>query len=196
MTNAEYPTIQTDQLSGVPEIVTDFPVPPKKKHGKKFWILIIIAASILGCMALCVSFVVLSLVRSNTEREPILKILDSYMTNMKSKNAKEAYTLFTPRLKKKLPLKELESFTKGNNYIIFEGYQKLSIKKIVMTKAFNTNPDMPRGDVATIQAEVYYAGGIVGQMQATMEKNGDSWTIYYVNVVVPPDKMGEESPSL
>lgn len=193
MTNTEYPTIQMEQPSDLSGTSPDSPITPKKKRGKKFWILIIIAIGILGCVTLCVSFAVLSFFRSNTEKEPIQKVLDTYMLDMKNKDAEGAYELFTPRVKKKVPLEVLENLTKGNNYIIFEGYQSLSIQKLLMKRAFNTNPDLPQGDVATFEADVKYTGGIIGHLQATLEKNGDIWTIYYVNVTVPPDKIGGKS---
>ena len=86
--------------------------------------------------------------------------------------------------------KFLNNILYRNNYVLFEGYRSVSIANLNVSAAFNTSPDLPQGTVAMATGTASYAGGFNGTFNAVLEQEGDAWRLFSINVVVPPDKVG------
>ncbi len=177
-----------------PAVVEPAPVaapPPPKKSRRTLWI---IAASVVG--TLCVCGIVLAAIAVPSsfavmqERAPVTAVLDSYMQKMVAKDTQAAYALFSPRAQRQVPISEIEKLAQGNNYVIFDGYQRLVINNLNLSATVNTNPDVPQGTLANVSATVSYDYGFKGKLTATLEKVNGAWMIDGVYVTVPPDKFG------
>ncbi len=108
---------------------------------------------------------------------------------MASKDIDGAYALFSPRAQRQATISDLQKISSGNNYIVFEGYQYISVAQIKVGSSVNTNPNAAQGTVATVSGTTSYAGGFQGTFNATLEKVNGNWMIYSIYTTVPPDKL-------
>jgi len=173
-----------------PPAVTGAAAPQLKKTNKKLWIVLGIAIGVV-CLGsiLCIALIATGAGKVMLEKAPIESVLDAFMKDMEAKDIESAYALFSPRAQRQLQIADLENLIQGNNYILVEGYQSLSVRNIKLTAAINANPDVPQGTVATITGVISYDGGFTGQFTAVLEKADGAWKLYGINVTVPPNKF-------
>ena len=77
----------------------------------------------------------------------------------------------------------------GNNFVLFEGYQNLSISSLNINAKVDANQDVPQGIVSNVNGAISYEGGITGTFNAILEKVNGEWQIDGINVTVPPNKF-------
>jgi hypothetical protein len=161
-----------------------------KRSNRKYWIISGIALGVLClCSIICIALVVLGANKIKSEEAPVISVIDSYMKFMVAKDAESAYALFSPRAQRQVPISKVEELLEGNNYIIFEGYQKLDLTNFNVSAALNNNPDLPQGTVATVTGTITYDGGIQGTFNGTLEKVDGKWLINSMYNNVPPSKI-------
>jgi hypothetical protein len=184
----------TDQhhTQSLPEPASHVPIPAQpSRSNKQLWIILGIAFSFTClCSILCTALVATGAYRVIIERTPITTVLDTFMTYMLVKEPENAYALFSPRAQRQVSLADLEDMITGNNYVLFDGYQSLSIDHFTMSATANTNPDLPQGTTANVNGTVTYKGGFTGQLIAVLEKVDGSWRLHKIHVTVSPDKFG------
>jgi len=161
-----------------------------KKSNKNLWIIVgIVVAVICICSIICLALFGTSFVKVMVERAPVEAVLDTFMKNMEAKDVESAYALFSPRVQRQISQADLKEMIEGNNYVLFEGYQSLSVQNLNLSAAVNTNPDQPQGTVANVNGEISYSGGFTGSFDAVLEKVDGNWMLYFINVTVPPNKI-------
>ena len=180
--------------SPVSEFVSS-PPPPREnyyskplefKENKNRWtIVVVVIAVICICSVICLTLAGASMV----ERVPVESVLDAFMKDMVAKDIESAYALFSPRAQRQIPIDEVQKLIDGNNYILFEGYQNLSVQSLNLAAAVNTNPDLPQGAVANVNGFIEYSDSFTGNFTATLEKVDGKWMIDSINITVPPDKF-------
>lgn len=182
------PESQHENPSVLPDVVS---LPPQKSN-TNLWILLAVAISILCCCIICIAAIALGGLGIGSiamEKAPIESVLGSYMNYMDAKDAKSAYALFSPRAQRQFSLAKLQELLEGNNYVIFEGYQSLSVANLNISAAANINPDVPQGTVANVTGTVKYEGGFQGTFSGVLEKVDGKWQLHNINVTVPPSKI-------
>lgn len=164
---------------------------PRRRSKTWLWIVLGILGVGLLCVGVvvCVSTLALGARSVESEREPVTAVLDAYMEAMAAQDAERAYALFSPRAQRQIPLADIEELLDGNNYMIFEGYQRLSLQSFNISTAVNTDPDVPQGLVAKVNGTITYAGQITGSFNGVLEKVDDQWMLDGIHVTVPPDKL-------
>jgi len=177
------------EIPPVPPVSTPLPAQPRKSNKKKLMIAGIVVAVLLLCSITCVLLYGAVLKKVNAEKAPIETVLGNYMQYMEDKDAESAYTLFSPRVQRQIPISDIENLLKGNNYILFEGYQSLSVSNLNVSATANMDPDLPQGTVATVTGDIFFEGNIHGSFNGILEKVGGIWMIYGMHVTVPPDKI-------
>ena len=161
-----------------------------KKSNKNLWIIVgIVVAVICICSIICLALFGTSFVKVMVERAPVEAVLDTFMKNMEAKDVESAYALFSSRVQRQISQADLKEMIEGNNYVLFEGYQSLSVQNLNLSAAVNTNPDQPQGTVANVNGEISYSGGFTGSFDAVLEKVDGNWMLYFINVTVPPNKI-------
>ncbi len=180
--------------SPVSEFVSS-PPPPREnyyskplefKENKNRWtIVVVVIAVICICSVICLALAGASMV----ERVPVESVLDAFMKDMVAKDIESAYALFSPRAQRQIPIDEVQKLIDGNNYILFEGYQNLSVQSLNFAASVNTNPDLPQGAVANVNGFIEYSDSFTGNFTATLEKVDGKWMIDSINITVPPDKF-------
>ena len=180
--------------SPVSEFVSS-PPPPREnyyskplefKENKNRWtIVVVVIAVICICSVICLTLAGASMV----ERVPVESVLDAFMKDMVAKDIESAYALFSPRAQRQIPIDEVQKLIDGNNYILFEGYQNLSVQSLNLAASVNTNPDLPQGAVANVNGFIEYSDSFTGNFTATLEKVDGKWMIDSINITVPPDKF-------
>ena len=183
------PESQPQDSNGTPDVISS----PPKKANKKLWILLGVVVCLIGCCSIiCIAVIGLGVYSANKsvdERAPVMAVLDSYMRYMVARDAESAYALFSPRAKRQIPLSEIQAMFEGNNYILFDGYQSLTVTDFTITKGVNTNPDVPQGTVAKVSGTITYKGGFQGSFSSVLEKVDGTWQLDGISVVVPPSKI-------
>ncbi len=176
---------------GENSVVEPTPVSPiPKKSNKNLWIIAgITLAFICICSIICLVLFGTSVGKVMVERAPVEAVLDTFMKDMEAKDVESAYSLFSPRVQRQIPIDDVQEMIEGNNYVLFEGYQSLSVQNLNLTAAVNTNPDLPQGTVANVNGFIQYSDGVTGNFTATLEKVDGKWMIHFINIVVPPDKF-------
>ena len=187
-----------EEIDGnTPVVLNAIPTPatPQGPIGKRSPIMIglLVGGTVLLLLCACFGVAALTIgggiVQSITERPKVEATLDELMTNMSQEDAGAAYDQFSTRARRTVSLADLEDLLAGNNIALFSGYKSLEISTLTMTRAVNTDPDMPQGLVATVVAEIRYDDGYSGVLNATLEKEGDEWGVAGFHVNVPPDKI-------
>ncbi len=172
--------------------MTDGSVPPQPAKSRKLiWIIAVLAAGIV-CLGsvICFATVGYGFVQVAQEKAPVESVLDSFMQLMVDKDSESAYALFSPRAQRQMPISKIQELLEGNNYVIFDGYQSLSVQTINIRAVTNTNPDVPQGVVAEVTGVVSYDGDFQGKLTGTLEKVDGEWRLDFFNVTVPPSKFG------
>ena len=161
-----------------------------KKPNKKLWVIAGGVASLIClCTTICVVAVALGVGKGMVERKPVESVLDSYMRYMVAKDIENAYALFSPRAQRQIPLSQLEELVEGNNYVIFEGYQSLSVQSLQLSTGASTNPDTPQGNLAIVTGIISYEDNFQGNFNGVLEKVNGEWQIDGIHVTVPPNKL-------
>jgi len=171
---------------------TQSPASPHKKSNKIIWIIGIIAvvASICLCSVVCIIIAsVSSMENMFQDNAPIENVLDLYMRFMEDKDAENAYALFSPQVQEQMPILKVQDTFEGNNYFLFEGYQRLSVRNFNFSSSLITTPGMSQRQIAKVNGVIDYEHDFQGTFNATLEKINDTWMIYSIFVTVPPDKI-------
>lgn len=164
--------------------------PPRPSHtGRNILIVLGIALVLLVCAGVCVVAVGGGLFQAAGSRDDVQKVVDTFMVDMAKRDSNAAYNLFSTRAQRHVSHADVEKLLEGNNFVLFQGYQSISVEGIQFTAAANTNPDVPQGTVATVSGTVSYLGGFTGHFEAVLEQEDGAWRLFNINVTVPPDKI-------
>lgn len=179
--------------AGTGTIATPLPAPAKKSNRNAF--IIVIGALLVGLCCIGGSVGVAGLIGTGvlkviTEKPKVEIVIDGYMRAMADQDAKNAYTLFSTRAQRNVSLADIEKFVSGNNYKVFEGYESIATADFNLTLTSDPDPTMPQGLVAEVDGMISYAAGFTGDFSAVLEKEGDEWRLYGINVNAPADKFG------
>jgi hypothetical protein len=181
---------QQEMLPPQEPAVSDSISSQPKKSNKKTWMIIgIVAAILLLCSIICIALFGAGMYKVYKEKAPVESVLDTYMQRMLDKDAESSFALFSPRAQRQMSISQLQEMFEGNNYLLYEGYQSLSISNIYISAAANTNPDLPQGTVAEVDGIIMYEGDIQGSFNGVLEKVDDEWMLYNITVTVPPEKF-------
>lgn len=189
---AEIPPPKQEQAVPSGNIPAPIPAPPQKSRRP----LVIGGCILLAGLCLCVSVICISvfgftIYQAIVEKDNIGVVIDKFMTAMVNKNPDQAYALFSARVQKQIPVSRLEDMIDGSNYSLFDGYTKVEVANVNITRGFNTNPDAPQGLVARVNGVITYDGGYRGSFQAVLEQENNEWKLFSINVTVPPDKVDD-----
>jgi len=184
---------QQDPIVIIPPEITASNTNQTKRPKKKIWlILAIIFGVLISCATLTLVLTKISTSKIESEKAPLESVVDQFMKFMKQKDVESAYDLISSRAKRQIEITELSNMLKGNNYVLYDGYLSVNISNIRITKAINTDPDVPQGTVATISGVIEYKDGFQGRLEGVFEKENDIWRIDGINITVPPDKVNKK----
>ena len=150
-----------EPIAPTPPVSDVIPEPPKKSN-RTLWTILAIATTVVVCclcIMLCMGTVGTGIWKAYTEQKPVQAVLDAYMKAMAAKDVDSAYNLFSPRVQKVATPAKLREMLQGNNYVVFENYESLTIVNFNISTADNTNPDAPQGTVARWTARSLIAMG-------------------------------------
>jgi hypothetical protein len=161
-----------------------------QRKGRLAFALVALLLALGLCVVICIAASATTPAQTDAQRPAIESVLDQFMNAMERRDLDEAYSLFSTRARRQVSRTEIGELLEGNNYVLVEGYQHLSLTRLRIEVAVNTNPDIPQGTLGHVEAEVEYEGGFTGSMQALLEQEQGEWRLFTVNVQVPPDKPG------
>jgi hypothetical protein len=149
-----------------------------------------IAGSLIACCGIAVvAAIVLGIINVGQQNAPIEAVIDSFMSSMEGRNSAQAYALFSPRVQRIYPESKLKEGFKGENYVLYEGYESISLTHVKVSIAANTDPEKPQGIVASVSGKITYQFGIEGSFTGTLEKVDGVWRLFYINIRVPYNKF-------
>lgn len=150
----------------------------------------------VGCLltvalAACAALTVMAVVATQEQVGQAEPVIDEFMTAMAARDVDSAYALLSTRSRRSASPQDLESLLAGSNFGRFEGYQRIGELVGIVAYISNTDELAPQGWVAQISGSVYYADGTIGNFDATLEREGDTWWLYGIYVFVPQEKLTE-----
>jgi hypothetical protein len=180
--------------AGTGTIGTPLPAPAKKSNRNVFIILVgalLVSLCCIGAIVGVAGLIGTGVFKVITEKPKVEFVIDEYMRAMADQDAKNAYTLFSTRAHRNISLADIEKFVSGNNYRVFEGYESIAMADFNLTLTSDPDPTMPQGLVAEVSGMISYADGFTGDFSAVLEKEGDEWRLYGINVNAPADKFSQ-----
>lgn len=189
MSNIQTDNLESQPISASPTVASPSVTATKKSRKKLFILLGALVVVLCLCATVCVVLTGTGILKALTERGAVEKVVDEFMRAMADRDAEKAYTFFSPRAQRRIRVADLEKQLQGNNYVLFDGYQKSTVQNINLSANLNTNPDLPQGMVAKVNGTLTYRNGFTGRFDAILEQEGDTWRLFNINVVVPPDKF-------
>lgn len=184
---------EPSMLGALPSTAAPTAPTPQKPSRAKWWIPALAGLGVVSLVCVCLSVVVLTVggtgLKIVTDRPKIEAVLDGFMSAMVDGDTQTAFDLFSQRAQGQITMGDLETMLEGNNAVLFSGYRSVTIDTFNLTAAANTDPKAPQGTVAKVVGTITYAGGITGQIEATLEEDGGQWGLFYVYITVPPDKF-------
>jgi hypothetical protein len=177
------------EIPSEPKISTSPPLQPQKSK-KNIWIILGIALGVLClCSIACIAVFGTSMYKVSIEKPPVEALLNTFMQDMVAKDVEGAYALFAPRVQRQISIDDVQEMIEGNNYILFDGYQSLTVQNLNLGGSVNTNPDVPQGTIARVNGFIEYSGSFTGSFSAMLEKVDDTWMIDRIDITVPPEKF-------
>lgn len=147
------------------------------------WGLIGCGIILLTCVSIICGFNVLSSIgRGQAEVE---QAIDAYMKDMANRKTDSITERFVTRLDPIVLREQFETVS----YVYFEGYRSLQVNEFRVGPRVTTNPMEPQGTVANVNGTLRYTGNYTGTFEAVLEKDGDNWLIFAINVNVSPEKI-------
>jgi hypothetical protein len=196
----ELPQSKPESQQGNSPVLPTAVSPHPSKSNKKLWILLGVAISILCCISIiCIAVIepllfnasMMGVDKASTEmaieKAPIESIIDSYMEYMAAKDAERAYALISPRAQQEIKISKIQELLK-NNYVLFEGYQSLSIYSVNVGAFVNINPNARQGIITSVSGIITYENDIQRTFSGTVEKVNGEWQIADVYITLPPIK--------
>ena len=188
-------TEELQQVSSQQEIPSESkdsaPVPNQPQKSKRnIWIIVgLVAVVVCLCLIACIALFGTSMYKVSIEKAPVEAVLNTFMEDMVAKDVESAYALFAPRVQRQIPLEDVQEMIEGNNYVLFDGYQRLTVQNLNLGGSVNTNPDVPQGTLARVDGFIEYSGDFTGRFTATLEKVDGKWMIDRIDITVPPEKF-------
>jgi hypothetical protein len=164
---------------------------PRKRQNKQILIAGVLVAGLFLCVMLCVVVGGIGMIKASLERDDVERVVDEFMHAMAKGDTDAAYALFSTRAKRTVSRSKLDKLLQGTNFALFDGYTSAQIAKINLSRAFQTNPDLPQGTVAEVNGTITYEGGYIGRFEAVLEQEHKEWRLFVINVTIPPDKRGD-----
>lgn len=184
MTHSSNPNVMIEDISTLSS--------EKVSSSRPRRIIVIIVSALAIVIVLCATLGIVTFGRGilsvSEEQAALHPVLDRFMHAMLARDTSRAYELFATRAQRQMTRVDLEAMLAGNNSILFDGYQSLTITSTSLSTISNTDPNVPQGFVATVSGTIAYTGEVQGNFQATLEKEGKSWRLDRIDITVPPSK--------
>lgn len=140
-------------------------------------------AAIVVCLAAVVFETVFTEARENLDEWQALT--NDYMRAMSERDVAAAYQLFDPEMQDRMSQADLAAFIDGPFFVLFEGYQDLSVESWYVNFT-------DEGTMAELSGPVKYLVGSTpyeGFFEAQLTQQGEAWRIWSINVAAPPEKL-------
>ncbi|MBI9044796.1 MAG: hypothetical protein JEZ06_09940 [Anaerolineaceae bacterium] len=165
---------------------------PEKKSKKKLWLILgIVGAVLCLCVLIVGAVLVFGVGTFGNEQSQAKDVIHGYMQDMANQEVKSAYDRFSPRAQRQFKPSDLGGLVKGKNHLMFAGYEDLSINEFAVSQESSEDKDLAQGTVAEAIGELTFSDGYTGEFEAILEKVEDDWMLHYININVPPEKIGE-----
>lgn len=182
MDNFPIPQNQEHSMQSNPQPVTA-PVPPKKSRSN---LVALVGLAVLGilCAIICGPFLFNFVSSMPEELNAITVVLDEYMQGMANRDASRAFAVVAKTGEQPIPMSDIETLLRGNNYLLFKGYRELALTGFNLTQ-------MGADKYAEVEGQVLYEGDFVGEFSGFVVKENGAWKIQQLKVNAPPDKFGQ-----
>jgi hypothetical protein len=166
------------------------PASPPRSHRKVLLITGLLLAGLCLCSGSLALLVWRGTVAALDENNGVGVTIDRFMQAASRGDVESAYDQFSERGKHNTPLERLqEFFSHPVNNALFAGYQRSQVENVNVTQKANSDPNAAQGTVAEINGTLTYEGGYTGNFEAMLEREGNGWKLYGINVTVQPQKI-------
>ena len=163
----------------------------KKENTNRKWIMLSLIILLVFCLC-CVNGGTLlfnAFQKAAQEQPNVLGVVDTFMQKMEAQDLDGAYAKFSSRAQNQFKLEDLENYSDGAKFVLFDRYQDIEVRNINFKSAFNSDPNQPQGEIVEFEGLVIYDYDFTGSFTAVLEKEDAVWRTHNFNVIVSPDKF-------
>jgi hypothetical protein len=120
----------------------------------------------------------------------IEKAINEFMLAMANKDCHKAFNIYSTRAKSQTSLSIIRQMVDGSNFSLFNGYRSVQIKFVDILPQPPTNPEGSQYPIALVVGVLTYAGGHIGNFDATLENEDNEWKIFLLRINQPFIKAG------
>jgi hypothetical protein len=146
---------------------------------------------IVVCICACVGIAGLfgkGITEIITEQPKVESVIDAYMKAMTGHDANKGHALLSTRAQRTVSSTDIETLLEGNNSLLFDDYKSVAVTDFTYTINSDPDPDIPQGQVAEVQGVISYSDGFTRTFTAILEKEGEEWRLYGINIIVSLDQ--------
>jgi hypothetical protein len=163
----------------------------KKGLSKMAWLILLLSAVQLLCTVVCITAFGFVIYRISSERFAVRNVLATYAKDIYDGNINDAYDMLAPQIKKEMTLTEFRTMVEDEDYLLYDGYRDLYIRGFSSQKnsIFEFGKTRQENTRVMVTGIVYYDCNQQGELEAEVEKRGDSWVIHEFNIYPAADSM-------
>lgn len=151
--------------------------PPSPTRSILWWLAGGVLVAFFCCGGLCVIPIGRAVYQAATERDDVEQLLTAFLADLEAKDFEACLAHFSARSIRVASL-STEKMEQLASDPAFRGARTAHITTINVTYAFNSNPDLPQGTVANVSGTATYEDGSTATLQATLEKEDQTWRIH------------------
>jgi hypothetical protein len=158
-------------------------LPPDRRSRAWLWLAAAgVLAVICGCCGLCVVPAGLGVYQAAGERGNVEQVVTAFMTDLAAERFVDAAERFSSRAKRvsSISAEKLAKVARENQ--AYQGGRAAHVAGVHLTRAFNSNQDVPQGVVANVSGTIDYEGGDRGTFRAMLEKESGAWRLHSIQV--------------
>lgn len=164
-------------------------LPPQKRRRITPLRVAIIGMVLCLALAICAVLAGRLVLDSIRDRIKIEARIDAFMEAMADRDAARANTALSSHARQEMSQADLETMTHGASYAQFEGYRRIKVSDTRFHDTSSRDPGEPHGRHVIVTGTIDYDGGFRGNFSASLEKEGEHWFLYRIEITVPPGKV-------
>jgi len=158
-------------------------LPPQPRSRAWLWlaaggVLILICS----CCGLCVVPAGLGVYQAVNERGNVEQVVTAFMADLAAKRFSDAADRFSSRARRVSSISSEKLAKVAGENQAYQGGRAAHVAGVHLSRAFNSNQDVPQGVVAQVSGTIDYEGGERGAFRATLEKENGAWRLHSIQV--------------
>ena len=150
--------------------------------------IILILLGLAGC-AVSVFLTARDLQTAQHPEKEAAVIVDQFMKEMGTGNAKKAHELLSSHAQSQISLSSMQGLKGTEDYAMFDCYEALEVTEASFTRYADSNPELSEESFLRLSGIITYTNGYDGKFEAILQKEKIGWRLHSVHVSTSPEKL-------